>query len=204
MTQVLQSPVLVLNKYWTAFRVINAARAFCLLVKGVAEAIDIEDGQRYANYDFASWADLSAYKAEFDKHAHEWVQCVRGVLAVPEVIRLVKFGDFKRMKIRFNRRNIFARDGHICQYCGGAFASSELNLDHVLPRSRGGATTWENIVCSCIACNTRKGDRTHTEAGMTLVRKPKRPALPLSVSAVRHNSWKHFVDAAYWNVELVD
>ncbi len=94
------------------------------------------------------------------------------------------------------------------RYCGEIFDRSELNLDHVVPRDRGGTTTWENVVCSCISCNTRKGNRLPREAHMSLIRKPKRPKwrpfVHVTFSAPQHDLWKHFVDLAYWNVELSD
>src|SRR5436190_1359008 len=85
-------------------------------------------------------------------------------------------------------------------------AHAVLNLDHVIPRDRGGPTTWENIVCSCIECNTQKANRTPQEAGIHLIRKPKRPKwrpfVQITFSLHQHDSWKHFIDLAYWNVEL--
>src|SRR5438046_438837 len=93
-----------------------------------------------------------------------------------------------------------------CQYCGDVFERNDLNLDHVIPRDRGGPTTWENIVCSCISCNTKKANRTPQEAGMRLIRKPKRPKwrpfVQINLGLHYHDSWKHFLDLAYWNVEL--
>src|SRR2546423_13798140 len=109
---------------------------------------------------------------------------------------------------RCTRHNDFERDKNTCQYCGNIFERSELNLDHVLPRDRGGLTTWENVVCSCIRCNTRKGNRLPHEAHMTLIRKPKRPKwrpfVQVTFTTQQHESWRHFVDLAYWNVELSD
>jgi 5-methylcytosine-specific restriction endonuclease McrA len=111
--------------------------------------------------------------------------------------------------VRFSRFNIYARDANTCQYCGRRCARAELNLDHVVPRSRGGVTTWENVVCSCVACNLRKGGRTPDEAGMRLLRAPSRPRwTPMFRSATRrafYSEWRPFLslaDAAYWNVEL--
>ena len=80
-----------------------------------------------------------------------------------------------KKEVKFTRHNIFERDHNTCQYCGKVFDRKDLNLDHVIPRDRGGPTTWENIVCSCIKCNTQKANRTPQEAGMHLIRKPKRP-----------------------------
>jgi len=173
-----------------------------MLVKGAAEAIDVTANTGFFNYDFNSWANLSEYESQFNTDAYEWIRLVRGVLAVPQVIRLLKFDKVRPAKVKFTRRNIYARDGHLCQYCGQAFRTEELNLDHVMPRSRGGRSTWENVVCSCIDCNTRKGARTPAEAGMRLVRKPTKPRVLPEILSMHHESWKHFVDAAYWNVEL--
>ncbi len=94
---------------------------------------------------------------------------------MPRVIRLLAYDRLPKQTVRFNRRNIFARDGNHCQYCGRHYPTSELSLDHVVPRSRGGETTWENIVCSCVKCNVKKGGRTPQEAHMHLVRPPVKP-----------------------------
>src|SRR5438445_620592 len=114
----------------------------------------------------------------------------------------------QKKKVKLTRHNVFERDKNTCQYCGDIFDRSELNLDHVVPRDRGGTTTWENVVCSCIACNTRKGNRLPRETHMSLIRKPKRPKwrpfVQITFSAPQHDLWKHFVDLAYWNVELSD
>jgi len=96
-------------------------------------------------------------------------------IRVPRVILLVMFDRLPKKEVKFTRHNIFERDRNTCQYCGRIFERKDLNLDHVIPRDRGGPTTWENIVCSCIRCNTQKANCTPAEAGMHLVRKPKRP-----------------------------
>jgi 5-methylcytosine-specific restriction endonuclease McrA len=113
--------------------------------------------------------------------------------------------------VRFSRLNIYARDHDTCQYCGRELHRSELNLDHVVPRAQGGKTTWENVVCSCIACNLRKGGRTPDQAGLKLLKKPVRPRwTPLTrgvAKRVTYREWLPFLnltDASYWNVELVD
>jgi 5-methylcytosine-specific restriction endonuclease McrA len=197
----LHSPVLVLNKHWAPVRVVPARSALVYLVRGIAEAIDA-DGQSFPSYDLASWRELSALRAAFEPEKHAFVRGVRDAIVVPAVVRLRKFDKHRRARVRFTRRNIYGRDGNTCQYCGRKFPPSELNLDHVVPRSRGGGATWENIVCSCVSCNSRKGDRTPREAGMKLIREPQRPRQPFDLPRMRHDSWKHFVDAAYWNVEL--
>ena len=100
-------------------------------------------------------------------------------VAVPSVVRLVRYVRRPhRQKVAFNRRNLFRRDDHRCQYCGRR--GSDLTLDHVQPRSRGGPTSWENVVACCRSCNARKRDRTPDEAGMALARPPKAPRFVFS------------------------
>ena len=203
----LDSHVLVLNKHYAAVRVVSAKRAFTYLFKELAEIITVEDSS-YQSYDFDSWRQLSVYRSQHQRERHDWVRCVRFELAVPRIIRLLFYDRLPRQPVKFNRRNIFARDGNRCQYCGKKFPTSELSLDHVVPRSRGGATNWTNIVCCCVDCNVRKGGRTPTEAGIRLTSepvKPKRsPVIALRLTSEKYASWKQFIDAAYWNVELRD
>jgi 5-methylcytosine-specific restriction endonuclease McrA len=131
---------------------------------------------------------------------------VTSVIQVPRVIRLIGFDRMPRQAIKFNRRNIFARDGNLCQYCGKRFPTSELSLDHVLPRSQGGGSSWENIVCACVACNVRKGGRTPKQASMALIRRPEKPKrspmLNQKLTNSKYESWKTFLENAYWSVEL--
>ncbi|MFW6132476.1 MAG: HNH endonuclease [Planctomycetota bacterium] len=203
----LDSNVLVLNRHYAAVRVISARRAFCMLFKRIAEIVSVED-ESWQSYDFESWRQVSAYRARHEREHHEWIRCVRFELAVPRIIRLLVYDRLPRRQVKFTRRNIYARDRNRCQYCGGNFPTSELSLDHVTPRSRGGRTNWENIVCCCVACNVRKGGRSPREAGMKLIsrpRKPRRsPVVTLRLSSAKYQSWRHFLDSAYWNVELRD
>ena len=201
----LSSSVLVLNRTYLAVHVIGVRRAFSLLCRELAEVIHIEDGQ-YANYDFHSWREVSEMKAQFKEPHQDWIRAVNFEIQVPRVIRLLTYDRLPRQTIRFNRRNIFARDGNRCQYCGKRFITSELSLDHVKPRSQGGDTTWENIVCCCVKCNVKKGGRTPDQAHMHLIRppvKPKRsPLLSIKLGNPKFESWKSFLDSAYWSVDL--
>jgi 5-methylcytosine-specific restriction endonuclease McrA len=203
----LEASVLVLNRLFMAVHVISVRRAFCLLCKAQAEVVSFEDGQ-YASYDFQTWREVSAYRARHFTRREEddWVRTASSEIQVPRVIRLLGYEKLPRQTIKFNRRNIFARDANQCQYCGRKFATSELSLDHVIPRSQGGQTTWENIVCSCLDCNVRKGGRTPRQAHMSLIRKPEKPkrspVLNLKLTHRKYQSWKTFLDNAYWSVEL--
>lgn len=204
----LNTHVLVLNKMWMAVRVVDARRAFSLLCRDLAEVIRVDDGS-YTAYDFDSWADVSAARHSFDRLDHDeydWVRTVHMHIAVPKVIRLLGYDRLPKQQVKLNRRNIFARDRNICQYCGERFPSSELSLDHVHPRSQGGVSTWQNLVCACTRCNARKGGRTPKQANMKLIRKPEQPTrnpvISLRLGHEKYASWRAFLDNAYWSVEL--
>jgi 5-methylcytosine-specific restriction endonuclease McrA len=197
--------VLVLNRHYLAVRVVNVKRAFSLLCRELAEVVHLESGQ-YTSYDFSEWCELSNLAREFEPDAHDWIRTVRLHIAVPRIIRLAVYDRLPQQAVKFNRRNIYARDGNSCQYCGKRFSTTELSLDHVVPKSLGGKTTWENIVCACLKCNIRKGGRTPELAGMHLITPPKKPrrnpVLTVKLSDGRYSSWKAFLDNAYWSVEL--
>ena len=201
----LSASVLVLNRFYMAVHVVSVRRAFGLLFRDLAEVIHLEEGQ-FSNYDIHSWREISELRAQFKAPEDDWIRSVNFEIQVPRVIRLLFYDRLPKQAIRFNRRNIFARDGNRCQYCGKRFPTSELSLDHIVPRSRGGEATWENIVCSCVRCNVKKGGRTPEEAHMHLVRqpvKPKRsPLLAMKLGNPKYQSWKTFLDSAYWSVDL--
>ncbi len=192
--------VLVLNRFYMAVHVVTVRRALVLLYRDLAEVIHVEGGQ-FFNYDFESWLDLSEHiSADPENRSNEemdWVRSVNFSIQVPRVVRLNFYDKVPKLTLRFNRRNLFARDGNRCQYCDHVFPLSQLSFDHVIPRSRGGATTWENVVCCCLKCNTRKGDRTPERAGMKLIRKPVRPQqnplLDIKMDNPKYESWKTFL-----------
>jgi 5-methylcytosine-specific restriction endonuclease McrA len=203
--------VLVLNKFYQAIRVINVRRAFSLLCRELAEVVHIETDSRtgksqWQNLNFADWTELSQLKAEFEPDGFDWIHTVRFQIAVPRIIRLLGYDKLPRQDVKFNRRNIYARDGSRCQYCGKRFSTTELSLDHVTPRSQGGRSTWDNIVCCCIKCNVKKGGRTPEQAHMHLIAKPikpkRSPVINIRLADERYHSWKQFLDTAYWTVEL--
>ena len=204
-TPALETSVLVLNKLYMAMHVISVRKAFGLLFKDLAEVVTLDEGH-YQNYSFQSWRDASAARVRFDDPDEDFVRTVHLPIQAPRVIRLLGYDRLPRQRVRFNRRNIFARDGNRCQYCGKRFATNELSLDHVMPRSRGGGASWENLVCACLPCNVRKGGRTPREANMALIREPVQPrtspVLSLKLSHHKYRSWKTFLDHAYWSVEL--
>ena len=201
MENVLDSPVLVLNRLWQAIHVTSARRAFSLLYQGQAQVVQTDGDNKFNTHDFASWHDISRREPE-----DEMVQTVAFRIRIPRIIVLLVFDRLPRKEVKFTRHNIFERDRNTCQYCGSKLDRRELNLDHVLPRDKGGQTTWENIVCSCIPCNTRKGNRLPEDAGMRLIKPPQkprwRPFINFTFGTQHHESWRHFIDVAYWNVEL--
>jgi 5-methylcytosine-specific restriction endonuclease McrA len=202
---VLSTSVLALNRLYMAVRVISARRALTLLYRDLAEVVSVEDGQ-YLSYDFDSWLEVSEAKRQFEPAAYDWVHTVRFQIAVPKIVRLLGYDKLPRAGVKLNRRNLYARDNNRCQYCGKRYSTSELSLDHIIPRSQGGGTSWENVVCACVRCNVRKGGRTPLQAGMKLIASPRRPrrspVLTIKLSDSKYASWKQFLDFAYWNVEL--
>jgi 5-methylcytosine-specific restriction endonuclease McrA len=182
----LNTSVLVLNRSFLPIHVTSVKRAFSLVYCGGARVVN----SRYETFDFEAW-QLGA-----DDDADR-IGTPGGHVPVPRVITLVSFDRMPRRQIRFSRINIFSRDAFTCQYCGIRPSRSELNLDHVVPRTQGGRTTWENVVCCCVPCNRRKGGRTPDQAGTPLRRKPRRPhwtpLLNVSPASERYHEWSPFL-----------
>src|ERR1700689_1258828 len=143
---VMQEPVLVLNATFEPINITAVRRAMILLLKGVAQAEEMN---------------------------HTEVHSTSRAMRVPSVIRLLAYRHIPQQTRALSRKNILLRDRNTCQFCGRIFAAAELTLDHVVPRSRGGRSSWENLVACCYQCNNRKGDRTPEEAGIQLVRRPR-------------------------------
>jgi len=142
----MQAPVLVLNATFEPINVTAVRRALVLMLKGVAQA---------------------------EETNHSEVHSTSKAIQVPSVIRLVSYRHIPQQSRALSRKNILLRDRNTCQFCGNLFPAAELTLDHVMPRARGGRSSWENLVASCYACNNRKGDRTPEEAGLKLQRRPR-------------------------------
>lgn len=203
MEAALDQSVLVLNRLWQAVNVIGARRAFALLARGHAHVVHHHEDD-FRTFTLMDWVDFSTYNPPID--ALETVHTVNRTIRLPRVILLTFFDKLPCKELKLTRNNVFERDSDHCQYCGHTFSREQLNLDHVIPRHYGGKTTWENIVCSCIKCNTRKANRLPHEAGMRLIHKPVRPkwrpVISLVLGGQPHEHWKDFLDVAYWNVEL--
>ncbi len=183
----LNSTVLVLNRSYLPIHVTSARRAFALIYRDAARVVN-ED---YETFDFDGWRRRRV------REGSAAVGTPSGSIGVPKVILLPGFDRVPKRHIRYSRINVFARDKFTCQYCGEQPHRSQLNLDHVIPRSLGGRTTWENVVCSCVVCNRRKGGRTPQQARLRLMRAPSKPRwTPLMNHiglSVRYNEWRPFL-----------
>ncbi len=195
---VLQRPTLILNRNWQPVNVTSVARAIVMVFSGTARVVEPSD---YQTYDWTQWSKLRPRDGE------PGVRAVRFFLRVPEVVTLNRYDRLPPPKVAFSRRNLFKRDRHTCQYCGRRFPSEDLTIDHVVPRSLGGLTVWENCVLACIRCNGKKGGQTPSQAGMKLLHRPIRPSWSpfyAGPNFARLESWSNFVSEAYWTVELQD
>jgi 5-methylcytosine-specific restriction endonuclease McrA len=168
---------LLLNITYEPLRVISWQKAITLLTLGKVEVVE-----------------------EYDRDVHS----VSFSMKLPSVVRLLRFVKWRKNAIKFSRRNIYARDHERCQYCGEALPQQELTFDHVIPKSQGGDTSWENVVTCCLKCNGKKGGRTPKQAGMKLLSKPARPQWSMAVRltiGIKHapESWRDYL---YWNIEL--
>lgn len=192
---VLTRPTLMLNRSWQPIHVATVARALVMLWNGTARVVDPDDYQLY------SWSDWSRLTPREDDLC---IKTVRYPLRVPEVMVLINTDRRPKHVVTFSRRNLFKRDHHQCQYCGCKPTNDSLTIDHVVPRSQGGVSSWENCVLSCIKCNNRKANRTPDQANMPLTIAPVRPSWNriYSTHGVHIESWSRFLSEAYWNVEL--
>jgi 5-methylcytosine-specific restriction endonuclease McrA len=195
------SDVLVLNRQFYAVQITSWRRALTLLYLDHAHVVD----QEYRTYSFSDWREASGERAQ---HPAGFITTPTFRIAVPEVIALRIYDRLPASEVKFTRRNLYEHYGHRCCYCGRKFSTQELNLDHVVPKSRGGPTNWSNIVTSCIPCNLRKGSRTPVEAGLALLVEPSRPrwkgrsSLVFRSGVKVRQSWQRFIDSVYWNTEL--
>lgn len=187
--------VLVLNRLWQPVNIVGVERAFGLLLQDHAQVIYTGD-ESFRMMDSTEWLDLSEQQTPEVNEA--CIQTVRMRIRIPKVLLLRSYDRLPVQEVRFTRDNLFERDDYRCQYCGQHFEPAQLNMDHIIPRDRGGRTSWENIVTSCIQCNSRKANRLPHQANMHLIRKPERPRWRPFVSSLIGQSydaaWDHFIN----------
>jgi 5-methylcytosine-specific restriction endonuclease McrA len=193
---ILDSGVLVLNRLFQAIQITSVRRAFCLLYKGDARAVQPD----YTTYDWEDWVDIPVQPRD------EVLATPEMRVKIPRVVLLSRFDRMPPHDVRFTRKNIYLRDRNRCQYCGEHYTTRELNLDHVVPLSRGGRSTWQNVVCCCLGCNGRKGSLLPAEAGLKLLKQPAKPSwhplIRICFNGPAYESWRNFLDMAYWDAEL--
>jgi len=190
------SQVLVLNRLWQPVHICCARRAFSLLFLEHAEVVHTDAGSNFYTHDIESWMLLSKNAGE-----KELVRTVSHQFLVPAIIVLKVFDRLPKQDIKFTRQNVFERDRYTCQYCSTRFEAKELNIDHVIPRDKGGKSSWENVVCSCIKCNSRKANHLPSQVNMFPIREPRAPKWrplfgtgPNRPARMAHESWRHFID----------
>lgn len=194
MSSVLDQPiVLVLNRCWQAINVRTPAEAFCQMMTNAAAALDIGEDHSLRPVRWDEWLTLPVRPQDRS------VGTIRGGLRVPTVIVLGRYDKVPRRRPKLSARSIRARDGNRCQYTGRVLAPDEGSVDHVVPRSRGGATSWENCVWTSKTLNGRKADRLPSEAGLQLVNNPQMPPeLPVTLfirNAHGVGDWELFLSA---------
>lgn len=169
---------LLLNATFEPIKVVSWQRAMTLFVQGKVEIVETHDRE---------------------------VRAVKFSFKLPSIVRLLRFVKIRNLHaVKFSRANIYVRDDYTCQYCARQFAPEDLTFDHVIPVAQGGRRSWENIVTACQPCNRRKDARTPAQAGMTLLRQPRRPSASPRFRAtigVRKTpaSWRDYV---YWEIAL--
>lgn len=206
----LNTGTLVLNRSWLAVQICSVKRAIALVYQGHAKVVGT-DGQSYT---FEDWTQVSQVMTEIE--SDEFIHSPSLRIKIPRVIVLMFYDKLPKRTVSFSRKNIFERDRFTCQYCGVKPPSKRaalkwmeqksLTFDHIIPRSRGGKTTWENIVTACYECNRKKGNKSLEELGWRLKKRPDKPdwhpTLNIPLRIVPHKEWVNFLDLAYYNTEL--
>lgn len=159
-------PTLVLNKSWSPVSICPAKKAIAKTMLGLARILDPET---YNLYDFEEWMTLPV------RDSDRYIKTSRKEIRLPEVIVLSEYERLPQRDVKLTRRNLLIRDNFTCQYTGKRLTLDTGTIDHVIPRSRGGSSSWDNLVMCCLEINAKKADRTPDEAGLKLLKKPEKP-----------------------------
>jgi 5-methylcytosine-specific restriction endonuclease McrA len=188
----LREKVLVLNRNWQAVRVIDVELALTDMVRGAMTGLDTSDPDNLRPLTWSEWAELPVAEGELCIHT------VKRKIKIPTVVALCSYAKMHRRRPKLCAKTIRQRDGNRCQYTGKVIKPDEGNLDHVVPRSRGGRDSWENLVWSSKEVNAKKSNRLNAEAGLKLIRPPRAPAVsPAALIEVPENrpEWRMFLVA---------
>ena len=183
----LQKPVLVLNKLWMPIRVVQSIRAFTLLFAGKASVVDVED---FSIFTWDEWQKTPTQEGDAVIHTSN------SNVKLPEVIVLSNYDKIPKKGMKLTKRNIFLRDNFTCQYTGKTVSTKTADIDHVIPKSRGGKTSWDNLVVCSKPVNRKKADRTPDEAGLKLLKRPTKPepqVIYIDPKMDMPPSWKKFI-----------
>lgn len=205
-TYKLNRPTLILNKSWFPLTVSTAKEAIIKLFQGTAKVID----ENYMQYTWGEWVDKSN---EDDLDDEKYIHSAMMKIRIPEVVLLNKYNQIPKVKIKLTRRNLLIRDKFRCCYTGKRLTLKDATMDHVIPKSKGGKTCWTNLVIASFEANVKKGNRTPKEAGMKLIKQPKKPVWNLLFAKYVTRIpkvWQKFIytdqwnEIGYWDVELID
>jgi len=198
----LQHNVLVINKFWEPVNVTIVEDAIGMIYKEIADIVihkSIKDkfdrivANKFEIVDYNRWIIISDNLSE---HQHNMIHSVKYKYLVPDIILLRKFGSRPKYYIKLSKSSIYNRDKGICQYCRVAVSKDIAEIDHIYPKSKGGAASWDNLVLSCPKCNFRKKDKTIAEIGYKLIRKPIKPT-SINFSDIykkEYELWRKFVE----------
>ena len=193
--------VLILNRNYFAVQIADWQDVMSLLYREHAVVIDKD----YNTYNFDQWREISEMMEE---SPGGFVHTETFKIKIPDVISLLKYDKVPHKQAKFNRKTLYSQYNNTCCYCNKKFHSKDINLDHVLPRCKGGKSEWKNVVVSCIKCNSKKNDMTPKEAGMTMHYQPYEPkwnpqkALVVNTGLKIRESWQSFINKIYWNAEI--
>lgn len=189
---VLGNSVLILNKGWYPIRIQVLKRSLILVFRDKASIVDPDD---YAVYNWEKWQKIKIEQKDVDNNY--FIQTTRGIIKVPEVIILNKYDKIPQYRLKLTKRNIFMRDNFCCQYSGKKLLPKESDIDHIIPKSRGGKTNWTNLVVTSKELNRKKGNKTPEEYGLKLIKQPLKPKNNLFVatsSKETPKSWSKFIN----------